>query len=119
FAVFANRLGGIRVAAIIPFFSGIIQVMGGAFAAYYFTTGNFGGWHGNFDWDTLWPFIGVIMSNFQYVGVAAVVVALLAIPQIIYRRNKDTYFLIAEDFDEYKAVMAKKQGVSVDDVVLD
>ncbi len=119
FAVFANRLGGIRAAAIIPFVSGMIQVMGGAFAAYYFTTGNFGGWHGNFDWDTLWPFIGVIMNNFQYVGVAAVVVALLAIPQIIYHRNKDTYFLIAEDFDEYKEVMAKKQGVSVDDVVLD
>ena len=84
FAVFANRLGGIRAAAIIPFISGMIQVLGGAFAAYYFTTGNFGGWHGNFDWDTLWPVIGVIMNNFQYVGVAAVIVALLAIPQIIY-----------------------------------
>lgn len=119
FAVFANRLGGIRAAAIIPFVSGIIQVLGGAFAAYYFTTGNFGGWHGNFDWDTLWPFIGVIMNNFQYAGVAVVVIAMLAIPQIIYHRNKDTYFLIAEDFDEYKEVMAKKQGVSVDDVVLD
>ncbi len=119
FAVFANRLGGIRAAAIIPFISGMIQVLGGAFAAYYFTTGNFGGWHGNFDWDTLWPVIGVIMNNFQYVGVAAVIVALLAIPQIIYSRNKDTYFLIAEDFDAYKEVMAKKQGVSVDDVVID
>lgn len=119
FAVFANRLGGIRAAAVIPFVSGMIQVLGGAFAAYYFTTGNFGGWHGNFDWDTLWPAIGVIMNNFQYAGVAAVVIAMLAIPQIIYYKNKDTYFLIAEDFDKYKEVMAKKQGVSVDDVVLD
>ncbi len=119
FAVFANRLGGIRAAAIIPFFSGMIQVLGGGFAAYYFTTGNFGGWHGNFDWDTLWPVIGVIMNNLQFVGVAAIVVILLAIPQIIYQRNKDTYFVIAEDFDKYKEIMAKKQGVSVDDVVID
>ena len=108
-----------RAAAILPFFSGIIQVLGGGFAAYYFTTGMFGGWHGNFDWDTVWPFIGVVMNNFQYVGVVVIVVLLLAIPQIIYHRNKDTYFLIAEDFDAYKEVMAKKQGVSVDEVVID
>ena len=119
FAVFANRLGGIRAATIIPFISGMIQVLGGGFAAYYFTTGNFGGWHGNFDWDTLWPIIGVIMNNLQFVGVALVVICLLAIPQIIYYRNKDTYFLIAEDFDAYKELMAKKQGVSVDEVKID
>lgn len=119
FAVFANRLGGIRAAAIIPFFSGIIQVLGGGFAAYYFTTGNFGGWHGNFNWDTIWPLIGVIMNNFQYVGVGLVVIALLAIPQIVYYYNKDTYFLIAEDYEAYKELMAKKQGVPVDQVVID
>ncbi|SFA99629.1 PTS ascorbate transporter subunit IIC [Selenomonas ruminantium] len=119
FAVFANRLGGIRAAAIIPFCSGIIQVLGGGFAAYHFTTGNFGGWHGNFDWDAVWPFIGVIMENFQYFGVAAVVILLLAIPQIIYAKNKDTYFVIAEDFDKYKEILAKKQGVPVDQVVID
>ena len=97
----------------------MIQVLGGGFAAYYFTTGNFGGWHGNFDWDTLWPIIGVLMNNLQFVGVALVVICLLAIPQIIYYRNKDTYFLIAEDFDDYKELMAKKQGVSVDEVKID
>ena len=119
FAVFANRLGGIRAAIIIPFCSGIIQVLGGGFAAWYFGTGNFGGWHGNFDWDTLWPVFGVLMNNLQYVGVAVVVIFLLAVPQITYFRNKDTYFLIAEDYDAYKELMAKKQGVSVDDVVID
>ncbi len=116
FAVFANRFGGLRAAMIFPFLSGIIQVLGGGFAAYYFTLGRFGGWHGNFDWDTLWPLIGVIMHHAQYIGVAAVVVALLAIPQILYYKNKDTYFLIAEDFEAYKEKMAEKQGVSVDDV---
>jgi len=119
FAVFANRLGGIRAAAIIPFCSGMIQVLGGGFAAYYFTTGNFGGWHGNFDWDTVWPIIGLIMDNFQFVGVGVVILCLLAIPQILYQRNKDTYFVIAEDFDKYKEIMAKKQGVPVDQVVID
>ena len=59
------------------------------------------------------------MENLQYVGVAAVVLILLAIPQIIYRMNKDTYFVIAEDFDKYKEIMAKKQGVPVDQVVID
>lgn len=119
FAVFANRLGGIRAAAIFPFLSGMIQVLGGGFAAWYFTTGNFGGWHGNFDWDTVWPIIGLLMDHLQYLGVALVVLIGLAIPQIIYHRNKDTYFLIAEDFDKYKEVLAKKQGVSVDDVHID
>jgi PTS system ascorbate-specific IIC component len=119
FAVYANRLGGIRAATIIPFFSGIIQVLGGAFAAHYFLTGVYGGWHGSSDWDYLWPAIGVIMNNLHFVGVAIVVIGLLAIPQIIYRMNKDTYFLIAEDYDAYKELMAKKQGVSVDEVVID
>jgi len=58
------------------------------------------------------------MENLHVVGVVVVVVALLAIPQIIYRMNKDTYFLIAEDYDAYKELMAKKQGVPVDEVVI-
>jgi PTS system ascorbate-specific IIC component len=109
FAVFANRLGGIKAAVIITYFSGITQVLGGAFAAYFFMTGKFGGWHGNFDWDTIWPAIGVIMKYGQYVGVAAVVILLLAIPQILYRQNKDTYFLIAEDYDKYLEVKGEKE----------
>ena len=94
FAVYANKSGGLKAATIIPFASGIIQVLGGAFAAWYFGTAQYGGWHGNFDWDTLWPLFGVIMKNLQYVGLALVIVFLLAIPQIQYRKNKDTYFLI-------------------------
>jgi PTS system ascorbate-specific IIC component len=101
FAVFANRKGGLRAACIIPFISGIIQVLGGAFAAWYFGLAKFGGWHGNFDFDTVWPVIGVLMKNFQYVGLGIAVVALLAIPQFQYRRNKNGYFKIAEDYDEY------------------
>lgn len=100
-ATFANKKGGLRAAAIITFFSGIIQVLGGAFAAYYFELSQFGGWHGNLDWDTVWPIIGVLMRNLQYVGVAIAIIVMLAIPQIMYIRNKETYFLVTEDYEKY------------------
>lgn len=103
FAVFANKKGGIRAIAVVTFVSGIIQVMGGAFAAYFFKLSQFGGWHGNFDWDTIWPVIGVLMKNMQYVGVGIALILLLLIPQLQYRKNKDNYFMMAEDYDSYKA----------------
>ena len=81
-------------------------------------TGVYGGWHGSSDWDYLWPAIGVIMNNLHVVGVVLIVVGLLAIPQIIYYKNKDTYFLIAEDWDAYLELEAKKQGVPVEEVVI-
>ena len=59
------------------------------------------------------------MNNFQFVGVAAVVLLLLAVPQLLYRSHKDTYFLIAEDYEKYKEVEAAKQGVPVEEVVIE
>ncbi len=101
FAVYANKKGGLKAAMIIPFISGIIQVLGGAFAAYYFGLAQFGGWHGNFDFATVWPVIGVLMNNLHYVGFGIALVALLAIPQLQYIKNKKGYFKIAEDYEEY------------------
>lgn len=101
FAVFANKKGGLKAAIIIPFASGVIQVLGGAFAASYFQLAQYGGWHGNFDFATLWPVIGVLINNFRYVGLALVIVGLLAIPQIQYLKNKKGYFKIAEDYEAY------------------
>ncbi|EES49749.1 MULTISPECIES: PTS ascorbate transporter subunit IIC [Clostridium] len=101
FAVYANKKGGLKAAMIIPFVSGIIQVLGGAFAAYYFGLAQFGGWHGNFDFATVWPLIGVLMNNLHYVGFGIALVALLVIPQLQYRKNKKGYFKIAEDYEEY------------------
>ncbi len=106
FAVFANKKGGLRAAMLIPFASGIIQVIGGAFAAYYFQLAQFGGWHGNFDFATVWPVIGVLMNKLQYVGVGIAIIALLAIPQIQYMKNKKGYFKLAENYDEYMAEKA-------------
>lgn len=95
-AVFANKFGGVRAATILPFCTGIIQVFGGGFAAWYFELYKYGGWHGNIDWDTLWPLIGVIMKNFSTPGMILVIVLMLVIPQLQYRRSKDkeNYFKV-------------------------
>lgn len=109
FAVYANRHGGLRAAMLIPFLSGVIQVAGGAFAAYFFQTAEFGGWHGNFDWDTIWPVFGVMMKYGGYIGVGAVLLILLAIPQLQYMKNKKHYFTITEDYESYANDMLAKE----------
>ena len=91
-AVFANKRGGVRAAMIIPFFCGIIQVLGGAFAAATFGLNEYGGWHGNIDWDTIWPLFGVLANNFKVVGIVALVVLMLIIPQVQYIKHKSNYF---------------------------
>jgi PTS system ascorbate-specific IIC component len=98
-AVFANKFGGARAAAICTYATGIMQVLGGAFAAWYFELYKYGGWHGNIDWDTIWPFFGVIMKNFAVPGVVLIIVAMLIIPQIQYRRseNKELYFKCGDE----------------------
>lgn len=101
FAVYANKEGGLKAACIIPFVSGMIQVLGGAFAAWFFTTSKYGGWHGNIDWDTVWPAFGVMMKYGGYFGIAAVLIILLAIPQLQYLKNKKHYFTITEDYREH------------------
>ena len=105
FAVFANKKGGVKAVFLLPFISGLLQVLGGAFAAYYFGLGKFGGWHGNFDWDTVWPVFGVIMNLLKYAGVVLCVVFLLAIPQLQYyfgKYKKEKYFKVAEDYESVK-----------------
>lgn len=93
-AIYANKKGGIKAATILPFACGIIQVLGGAFAASFSGLYKFGGWHGNFDWDTIWPAIGVIIKEFTIPGVIICLVIMLVIPQIQYHRikNKGDYF---------------------------
>jgi PTS system ascorbate-specific IIC component len=94
FAVFANKRGGAKAAAIICFASGILQVLGGAFAAAYFQLYKFGGWHGNFDWANLWPAMGVVVKNLSIPGIIICILLMLIVPQLHYRKNKDRYFAI-------------------------
>jgi PTS system ascorbate-specific IIC component len=104
----ANEKGGIKACLIIPFISGLIQVFGAAFIAGWVGLAEYGGYLGMFDWDTVWPIFTVIMRYLGYVGVAIVVILLLAIPQIEYRMDPEGYFLITEDYEAYKEHMAKK-----------
>lgn len=100
-AVFANNRGGFKAACIFPFISGLIQVAGSALFATWIGLSQFGGYIGMFDWATVWPLFTVLMKVFGFVGIALVVIGLLAIPQLQYRKNPEGYFLIVSDYDKY------------------
>lgn len=99
-AVFADKVGGIKAATIFPFFSGILQVLGGAFAAGAFGLYEYGGWHGNFDFATIWPFIGWGIQEMSIAFIGISIIAMLLIPQFQYRNNKENYFNIMQSEDE-------------------
>ena len=61
-----------------------------------------------FDWATVWPGITVAMKFLGFIGVALVVVLLLAIPQLQYRADPKGYFLIVDDYDAYLEYKAQK-----------
>ncbi len=107
-AVFANNKGGVKAAMLMPFISGLIQVFGSALIATWVGLSSLGGYIGMFDWATVWPVFTVLMKYLGFAGVGIIVVGMLAIPQLQYRKNKDTYFLITEDYDAYKAHMEKQ-----------
>lgn len=107
-AVYADNRGGIKAAFLLPFLSGLIQVFGSAFIAGWVGLADFGGYLGMFDWATVWPVFTVIMKYGGYIGIVAVVLILIAIPQIQYRRRPDTYFLITEDWEAYKEKIQNK-----------
>lgn len=93
-AVFAEKRGGVRAAMILPFISGICQVVLGAVAVMMFKLQGFGGWHGNIDQSTLWVGQGFIINNFGMIGYIVCVVGMLMIPIIQYKRinNHQHYF---------------------------
>ncbi len=107
-AVFANHKGGAKAAIIIPMISGLIVAFGTAAFAGTLGLAQYGGFNSLFDWVTVWQGFAFIMKYAGYFGVAIVAIILIAIPQVQYARNKDTYFLITDDYEEYKKVMAKK-----------
>ncbi|MGL4561689.1 MAG: PTS ascorbate transporter subunit IIC [Brevinema sp.] len=91
-AVYANKRGGVRAATIIPLVCGIIQVIGGAIAAWYFQLYQYGGWHGNIDFSTIWLAFGVFLKVSPIVSAITITIFMLIIPQIQYLKNKDTYW---------------------------
>jgi PTS system ascorbate-specific IIC component len=101
--VYANNKGGIRAAIIFPFLCGICQVFGSAFIASFIGLAQYGGYLGMWDWAVLWPAFTVVMKYAGYVGYALVVIFLIAIPQLQYRKEKELYFMVTEDYKAYKA----------------
>ncbi|MDO5718525.1 MAG: PTS ascorbate transporter subunit IIC [Tissierellia bacterium] len=106
-AVYSNNKGGYKAAMLMPFISGLCQVFGSAFIAGFVGLASYGGYLGMWDWAVVWPVFTVIMKYLSFVGLALVVALLVAIPQIQYRRNKEGYFLITEDYQKYKEQCAK------------
>ena len=107
-AVFANENGGIKAALILPFISGLCQVFGSAIIAGWVGMAAYGGYLGMWDWAVVWPVMTAVMKCLSYAGVAIVVIVLLAIPQIQYRKDKKGYFLITEDYEAYRALKENK-----------
>ncbi|MGX7024784.1 PTS ascorbate transporter subunit IIC [Vagococcus hydrophili] len=101
-AVFANNRGGIKAACLFPFLSGIIQVGGSALFASWIGLSQYGGYIGMFDWATVWPGFAIIMKVLGVIGIGVVVILLLAIPQLQYRKNPEGYFLIVDDYEAYQ-----------------
>jgi len=97
-----NEKGGLKATLILPFFSGLCQVFGSALIAGWVGLADYGGYIGMWDWAVVWPAFTVVMKVLGYVGVALVIVVLLAIPQIQYRMDKKGYFLLTEDYEAYK-----------------
>ena len=106
----ANEKGGIKACLIIPFLSGLIQVFGAALISGWAGLASYGGYLGMFDWDNVWPIFTVLMKYLGYIGVAIVVVVLLALPQIEYRQDPEGYFLITEDYDAYLEHIENKKA---------
>ena len=104
----ANEKGGLKACLVIPFISGLIQVFGSALIAGWVGMAAYGGYLGMFDWATVWPIMTVLMKYLSYGGVAIAVIALLALPQIEYLKDKKGYFLITEDYEAYKEHIANK-----------
>lgn len=70
----------------------------------------YGGYLGMWDWAVVWPVMTVVMKFLSYAGVVVVAVALLIIPQLEYRADKEGYFLITEDYEAYKELKAKREA---------
>lgn len=97
-AIFANKSGGRRAAAIVPFVAGIIQVLGSALVLTFLKDNELViGWMGMFDWATLWT--GTVIGS-KLLGIVfpiVLIVGMLILPQIHYRRYKETYFTTMRD----------------------
>lgn len=107
--VYANDKGGLRAACLLPLISGLLQVFGSALIAGWVGMAVYGGYLGMWDWAVVWPIMTGVMKTLSYFGLAIVIIALIAIPQLQYRAHKETYFMEVEDFQACKE--ARQRGI--------
>ncbi len=102
-AVFSNNKGGVRAAMLFPFIAGLMQVFGSALIASWVGMAAYGGYLGMWDWAVVWPIFTVLMKFLSYAGVVIIIAVLVLIPQLQYRADKKNYFLVTDDYEQYKA----------------
>ena len=107
--VFCNNKGRLRAACLFPFLSGLCQVFGSAVIAGWVGMAAYGGYLGMWDWAVMWPIFTVLMKYMSYAGLAIVVIGLILIPQLQYRKHKDTYFMETEDYERCKEIRARQE----------
>ena len=98
--LYANLKGGIKALVVFCMGSGLLQVLGSAFAIGLFQMSSFGGYVGNLDWATLWPAMGVVIKYLTVPGIILCILGMLLIPQLQYRKNKENYFSMGIEEEE-------------------
>lgn len=78
--IYANKFGGWKALFIICLTSGIIQIIGGSWAASL--SGLEYGWMGNFDWIAVWPGLMIIVNNFHIFGLIMVILGGILLSRI-------------------------------------
>lgn len=103
-AIFADWKGGIKLQVFMNVLCAVIQVVLGGFIVYSLGLSSYGGFGITSNWAVMLAGIIPTLRVLGPIGVAVVIAVALIIPWIQYLRNKETYFLAVEDWDEYKKV---------------
>ncbi len=88
-AVYADKRGGWKAAVVLSFISGVLQVALGAVAVALLGLANYGGYHGNIDFEVPWVPFAYIFKYLGVIGFVLVCLFFLAIPQLQYWKSKD------------------------------
>lgn len=107
-ASFAHVRGGIKNVIICCILTGVCDVFLGGLGSWIMGFTEYGGVGMNVDAALTFGLFGYLWKSFGWVGFGIVIVALLAIPQIQYFKNKETYWLASKDWEKYKEVKGIK-----------
>ena len=107
--MFGYLKGGLKGCVISALLTGFINIFFGGLGAYILGYIAMGGVPGsNTDFSILHTFWGVLWKGIGMPGFWLSCIIMLALPQIQYLKNKDTYWLAVEDWEKYKEVKEAK-----------